>query len=120
MNVECNANCNNSIAWIVVNKIELAPTLVNTAPNPRQNTKPLGPSSMFTGRKEALKQLSEHFDESTASVACATQRVFVLYGMGGGGKTQIALKFANECRARYGSVNIRRYWYNHTYGIFKV
>ena len=114
MNVERNANCNNSISWIVVNKIELAPTPMNTAPSPRRNTKPPGPSSMFTGRKEALKKLSEYFDESTASVACATQRVFVLFGMGGGGKTQIALKFVNECRARYGSINIGKYWYNYT------
>ena len=116
MNVECNADCNDLISWVVVNKIELVPTPVDTAPNPRRNTKPPGPSSMFTGRKEALKKLSEYFDESTASVACATQRVFVLFGMGGGGKTQIALKFVNEYRTRYRSVSIRRYWYNYTYG----
>ena len=96
MNVEHKADCNNLISWIVVNKIELAPSPVNTAPSPRRNTKPPGPSSIFTGRKEALKQLSEYFDEATASLSCATQRVFVLFGMGGGGKIQIALKFVNE------------------------
>ena len=73
---------------------------VSTTPSPRRNTKPPGPSSIFTGRKEALDQLSEYFNEATASVARATQRVFVLFGMGGSGKTQIALKFVNECRTR--------------------
>ena len=75
-------------------------TAVSTAPSPRRSTKPPGPSSIFTGRKEALDQLSEYFDEATASVARATQKVFVLFGMGGSGKTQIALKFVNECRTR--------------------
>ena len=83
-----------------MNKTASAPPPVNTALSPRRNTKPPGPSSIFTGRKEALTRLSEYFDEATASVACATQRVFVLFGMGGSGKTQIALKFANECRTR--------------------
>ena len=76
------------------------PPPVNTVSSPRRSTKPPGPSSMFTGRKDALSRLSEYFDEATTSVACATQRVFVLFGMGGSGKTQIALKFVNEFRTR--------------------
>ena len=65
----------------------------------RRSTKPPGPTKGFTGRIDILNKLSTYFSETTASVACATQRVFVLFGMGGAGKTQIALKFVNEHQA---------------------
>jgi hypothetical protein len=43
-------------------------------------------------------QLHECFTSSPTSVESAKQRRFVLYGIGGGGKTQIALKFVKECQ----------------------
>ena len=72
----------------------------------RRSTKPPGPTKSFTGRIDILNKLSTYFSETTASVACATQRVFVLFGMGGAGKTQIALKFVNEYRTRYVLVHV--------------
>ena len=72
----------------------------------RGSTKPPGPTKSFTGRVDILNKLSEYFSETTASVASATQRVFVLFGMGGAGKTQIALKFVNEYRTRYVLVHV--------------
>jgi hypothetical protein len=56
------------------------------------------PTSIFTGRKDILLQLHECFTASPTSVESAKQRRFVLYGLGGGGKTQIALKFVKECQ----------------------
>jgi hypothetical protein len=56
------------------------------------------PTSIFTGRKDILLQLHECFTSSPTSVESAKQRRFVLYGIGGGGKTQIALKFVKECQ----------------------
>ena len=72
----------------------------------RRSTKPPGPTKSFTGRIDILNKLSTYFSDTTASVACATQRIFVLSGMGGAGKTQIALKFVNEHRTRYGWVYV--------------
>lgn len=51
----------------------------------------------FTGRKDVLDRLSEclvfgrHADH---------QQLFVLYGLGGSGKTQICMKFAQDHRDR--------------------
>ncbi|KAJ7792583.1 P-loop containing nucleoside triphosphate hydrolase protein, partial [Mycena leptocephala] len=46
------------------------------------------PSKIFQGRHAILKKMHEYFDRSTGK-----QRIFLLYGLGGAGKTQIALKF---------------------------
>ena len=56
------------------------------------------PTSLFTGRKDILEQLHKCFPISPTSVESAKQRRFVLYGLGGGGKTQVALKFIKECQ----------------------
>jgi hypothetical protein len=56
------------------------------------------PTNIFTGRKDILLQLHECFTSSPTSVELTKQRRFVLYGIGGGGKTQIALKFVKECQ----------------------
>ena len=71
------------------------------APDTRRSTTPPGPSASFTGREDILKQLDEYFDESSASVQSGVQRVFAIIGMGGAGKTQIALKFVSMYRVRY-------------------
>ncbi|KAF8224415.1 hypothetical protein L208DRAFT_1311574, partial [Tricholoma matsutake] len=54
------------------------------------------PTNLFTGRNDVLLQLHKCFPPSLTSVELAQQRRFVLYGLGGGGKTQIAFKFIKE------------------------
>jgi signal recognition particle GTPase len=50
-------------------------------------------TTMFTGRKDILERLAQFLDPSKPSVILKRQRIFVLYGLGGGGKTQIMAKF---------------------------
>jgi Holliday junction resolvasome RuvABC ATP-dependent DNA helicase subunit len=52
----------------------------------------------FVGRKDILDKMSyTHFEDTSH---CETQKVTVLTGLGGSGKTQIALKFAAEFERR--------------------
>src|SRR5438477_5984642 len=53
-------------------------------------------STMFTGRQDILKQLEHCLDPKISSITLKKQRIFVLYGLGGGGKTQIMAKFVND------------------------
>ena len=53
------------------------------------------PSIIFTGREDVLSKMKSYFSPSTAS-GLSQQHIFVLYGMGGAGKTQIALKFVQQ------------------------
>lgn len=48
---------------------------------------------VFTGREDILAQMREYFVGESKK-----QRVFVLYGLGGAGKTQIALRFVEICQ----------------------
>ena len=47
----------------------------------------------FTGRDDILAQMHECFFNGSRN-----QHMFVLYGLGGAGKTQIALKFVEICQ----------------------
>ena len=47
----------------------------------------------FTGRSDILAQMRECFSNDSHD-----QNMFVLYGLGGAGKTQIALKFVEMCQ----------------------
>ena len=110
-------SCHGSIQSILDDKVRsqrLSSSLVES----RRTTKPPGPTKSFTGRIDILNKLSTYFSETTASVACATQRVFVLFGMGGAGKTQIALKFVNEYRTRYVLVHVMLKINDQAYGIY--
>ncbi|KAF8156962.1 P-loop containing nucleoside triphosphate hydrolase protein, partial [Crassisporium funariophilum] len=69
------------------------PNLVSQKPNS---------STLFTGRKEVLQQLKVHF----APHVDRKRRMFLLYGMGGIGKTQICLKFAEEMS----DLNYKVFW----------
>jgi hypothetical protein len=51
---------------------------------------------IFTGREDILNQLDDYFKVSEISADEEKCRVFVLYGLGGGGKTQIVLKFIDK------------------------
>ena len=57
------------------------------------------PSTRFTGRTEAIAKLKRHFFPNTDG-AVQKRKFFLLYGMGGIGKTQICLKFVEEMSAR--------------------
>ena len=57
---------------------------------------PLKPntSNRFTGRTEIITKLKRHFSDTNDSAQ--KRKFFLLYGMGGIGKTQICLKFVEE------------------------
>ncbi|KAG6871401.1 hypothetical protein C0995_005005 [Termitomyces sp. Mi166 len=48
------------------------------------------PSSLFIGREDILTQLEKYFVDDSSSLKQKFQQHFVLYGLGGAGKTQIA------------------------------
>ena len=52
------------------------------------------PSNCFTGRTEVIAELKRHFFNPNDSTQ--KRKFFLLYGMGGIGKTQICLKFVEE------------------------
>ena len=53
------------------------------------------PSNRFTGRTEVVAKLKRHFFCKTND-AVKKRKFFLLYGMGGIGKTQICLKFLED------------------------
>ena len=53
------------------------------------------PSNRFTGRTKVVAKLKRHFFTNTND-AVKKRKFFLLYGMGGIGKTQILLKFVEE------------------------
>ena len=57
------------------------------------------PSTRFTGRTEVIAKLKRHFFTNTTD-AVPKRKFFLLYGMGGIGKTQICLKFVKEMSDR--------------------
>ncbi|KAJ7798198.1 hypothetical protein B0H14DRAFT_3157041 [Mycena olivaceomarginata] len=54
------------------------------------------PSRIFQGRRDILDKMHSFF---TSDVGI--QHIYVLYGLGGAGKTQITLKFVNESSSRF-------------------
>ena len=52
------------------------------------------PSNQFTGQTEDIAELKRHFFNTNNSAL--KRKFFLLYGMGGIGKTQICLKFVEE------------------------
>ena len=66
---------------------------------------PLAP--MFTGRDDVLAQMRQYFFNDSRD-----QHIFFLYGLGGAGKTQIALKFVTMCQDETVPRWVRRrsYW----------
>ena len=66
-----------------------------------QSIIPPPPTDMFTGRSDYLQKMKDTFGLPKTSVEMRTQRKFVLYGTGGIGKTQLALKFLDENREQY-------------------
>ena len=62
---------------------------------------PFDVSPHFTGGTEVCRKLRENCLPSGHSSARVSQRIFTLYGLGGSGKTQMALKFASDQREKY-------------------
>ena len=61
---------------------------------------PRNSSSIFTGRKQLLERLEVCLLSSPQSHQSSTQKRFVLIGMGGTGKSEVCLKFAELFRER--------------------
>ena len=57
------------------------------------------PSTRFTGRTEVIAKLKRHFFANTNNEV-QKRKLFLLYRMGGIGKTQICLKFMEEMSDR--------------------
>ena len=78
-------------------RLDHSPDLVGQALKPagqRPHVKRCPPSAQtFTGREDILVQMRQYFSNDSQD-----QRIFVLYGLGGAGKTQIALKFVEMCQ----------------------
>jgi len=53
------------------------------------------PVASFIGRKAILDKMRSYFDTE-----CASQRIFVLHGLGGAGKSQLAFKFLEESKGK--------------------
>ncbi|KAJ7763005.1 hypothetical protein B0H16DRAFT_1528461 [Mycena metata] len=61
------------------------------------------PSRIFHGRQAILEQMHQYFisDHPTRQLM---QYIFLLYGLGGGGKTQIALRFIEWTSSRFSDI----------------
>ena len=66
-----------------------------------QSIIPPPPADFFTGREDYLTSMENSFEIPKTSVEMGVQRRFVLYGIGGIGKTQVALKFVDKNRKRF-------------------
>jgi Holliday junction resolvasome RuvABC ATP-dependent DNA helicase subunit len=81
---------------VVIDKLDQAlATMTPRTPatDAAASRKPLPPSTRrFTGREEYLSKLKLYFEPQAE--ALVQRRHFLLYGMGGAGKTQICLRFA--------------------------
>ncbi|KIK58111.1 hypothetical protein GYMLUDRAFT_45662 [Collybiopsis luxurians FD-317 M1] len=58
-------------------------------------------SPFFTGRKDILLELANYFFPEPESTAIHERKIFILYGIGGAGKTQTALKFIHTFKTRF-------------------
>ena len=64
------------------------------------------PVASFIGRQDILDKMRKYFDSESAD-----QRVFVLYGLGGAGKSQLAFKFIEESEGkRYVNWSKKKRW----------
>lgn len=59
------------------------------------------PNPLFTGREVELKKLNQALCPSLlTSEPTAGPRIYVIHGMGGSGKSEIAIKFAHDNRSK--------------------
>ncbi|KAJ7105219.1 hypothetical protein C8R44DRAFT_858607 [Mycena epipterygia] len=57
------------------------------------------PSRMFHGRQSILHKMQQYFFQTTAK-----QHIYLVYGLGGAGKTQIVLKFIEESSSHFTNI----------------
>ncbi|KAG6896782.1 hypothetical protein C0992_006088 [Termitomyces sp. T32_za158] len=62
------------------------------------------PSPLFVGRKDILSDLDKFFKPQNSSLKMQMQQHYVLHGIGGAGKTQIALEFCHKFGSRFSSM----------------
>ena len=56
---------------------------------------------VFTGREKEIKDLQQSLTPSHATdLQAIGSKVYVIHGLGGSGKSEVALKFAYENRAK--------------------
>lgn len=58
------------------------------------------PTSFFTGREVHGRDVKKKFSEAQRQVGRKTHAIFVIYGLGGSGKTHFCLKYAHDNRSR--------------------
>ncbi|KAJ7017488.1 hypothetical protein C8F04DRAFT_1200404 [Mycena alexandri] len=78
--------------------IMTAPSFVVTPPSQSINNCP-PPSRIFQGRQTILAKMHKFFTPNSGK-----QLIYVLHGLGGAGKTQIALKFIQESSANFSDI----------------
>lgn len=57
-------------------------------------------SAIFTGRNDIIQEMYKGCLATNAGETLVKQKRFVVYGLGGSGKTQACLKFAQDYRER--------------------
>jgi hypothetical protein len=62
---------------------------------------PFGRDDQFYGREDILARIRKALDPSDGDERC---RAFALHGMGGVGKTKIALQYVNSSRSKYDAI----------------
>ncbi|KAJ7480563.1 hypothetical protein FB451DRAFT_1365055 [Mycena latifolia] len=86
-----------------VHKIHATLTAITPNLSATQSTQSINncppPSRIFHGRQTILAEMYQYFTEGVGK-----QHIYVLYGLGGSGKTQIALKFIDESASRFSDI----------------
>ena len=80
------------------NSINSAQAVASMIPLNQHFDLPQTVSSIFTGRDLQLKELKHMLDVATPQQHSHSQKRFVIYGLGGSGKTQFCCKFAQDNR----------------------
>ncbi|KNZ71999.1 Nephrocystin-3, partial [Termitomyces sp. J132] len=90
-------------------KITLTGTILPSTPKQEMSVQRLlpivpAPSLLFTGREDILSQLEQYLVHDSSLLEIDHQHRFVLYGLGGAGKTQIVLQFCHIFKNRFSSI----------------
>ncbi|KAJ7441916.1 P-loop containing nucleoside triphosphate hydrolase protein [Mycena galericulata] len=81
-----------------VNRLTVATNIPVPPPVQSINNCP-PPSRIFQGRQAILDKMHGYFDQDTGD-----QHIFLLHGLGGAGKTQIALKFIKQALTQFSDI----------------
>ena len=63
-------------------------------------------SNYFTGRKLYAEDMKEAFNAPRDESMSRQQKIFVIYGLGGSGKTQFCLKYVEDNKSRFGATRL--------------